>query len=866
MERRRHIFLLMMFFFMIYQFVFGQAYFTAKFSADQEFNDINSDATGTGVFILTDAGLAFRITIEGLKGNFMAAHFHNAPMGVNGGVVRTLTNDFTDMTASGIWTSLDTEPLTPALIKELIEGNLYVNVHTDSFPSGEIRAQVHPSAGTNFEANLTPDQETHSVTSNATGTAFFTLTSAGLYFNVTVDGLSDSMTAAHFHNGPAGVNGGVVRTITGDFNGNTASGFWTADDSEPLTEALIKELLTGKLYLNVHTPSYTAGELRGQIFPSGGIGLSANLDSDQQGGTVNSDATGTAALLFTSSGVLFDITVQGLTGTMTAAHFHNAPAGQNGPPVRTLSGDFSGNQARGIWSFTDSEPLTSQLIEELLAGNLYINVHTDSFPDGEIRGQVGLNLSPNEASFAANLSAAQEVGSVTSDGSGTANFTLTPEGLKFNVTIEGLSGNMTMAHFHNAALGVNGGVVRTITGDFTGNTASGTWSSSDPEPLTADLIAALLTGNLYLNVHSDLYPAGEIRGQVNLQSGTKFQAKLTSDQEVQNVTSDGAGSASLVFTDAGLVFNVTVEGLSAPFSAAHFHHAAAGVNGPVVRTISSDFSGNTASGVWTSNDPEPLTPELVRALFAGNLYLNVHTSNNPGGEIRGQVQLGGGTGFGARLDAGQEVHTVTSDAMGSSSLTFTSAGLVYDLTIQGLEGNFTMSHFHNAPPGTNGPVVRTITDDFTGNTAVGVWTGTDAEPLTFALIKELFDNNLYLNVHSSLYSAGEIRGQVGPSGIITGLIPGSPGDRIPRKFTLHQNFPNPFNPSTEIRFDINRPGLAVLKIYNTLGQVVTTLVNRDLPAGSYRLTFDAANLPSGLYFYRLEYDGLSQTKKMMLIR
>ena len=866
MQKRHGIYFLVAVLFMLCQFAFGQAYFTAKFSAAQEVSEVNSNATGTGVFILTDAGLAYHITIEGLKGNFAAAHFHNAPMGVNGGVVRTLTGDFTNFTASGVWTALDPEPLTPQLVKDLIAGNLYVNVHTDSFPSGEIRAQVHPSSGSNFEARLSPSQETHSVTSNGSGIAFLTLTEAGLSFHLTIDALSGPFSAAHFHNGPAGQNGGVVRTITGDFTGNTASGFWTADDSEPLTEALIKELLAGNLYLNVHTSANPAGEIRGQIFPSGGIGLSANLDSGQQGGTVNSDATGTAALLFTNDGVLFQITVQGLTSPMTLAHFHHAPAGQNGPPVRTLTSDFNGNQARGIWSFTDPEPLTSELVKELLAGNIYINVHTDSFPAGEIRGQVGFNLSPNEAGFAANLSPAQEVHNVTSDARGTGNFTLAPEGLKFNITIEGLKGNFAAAHFHNAALGVNGGVVRTLSGDFNGNSASGTWSVSDPEPLTPQLITALLKGDLYVNVHTDSFPSGEIRGQVNLQSGTKFQAKLTSDQEVQTVTSDAKGSASFTFTDAGLVYDVTVEGLSAPISAAHFHNAAAGVNGGVVRTISGDFNGNTASGVWAATDPEPLTPALIQQLLAGNLYLNVHTSNNPGGEIRGQVLLGGGMGFTAGLDAAQEVGTVTSDAMGTSSLTLASAGLIYNLTIQGLQGTFTMAHFHNAPAGVNGGVVRTITSEFNGNTAFGIWSALDPEPLTIDLVKELADGNLYLNVHSNLYPSGEIRGQIGPTAIITGIEPVANSGEIPRKFFLHQNFPNPFNPSTEIRFDINRPGLAVLTIYNALGQVVKIPVNEELPAGSYQLTLDAGSLPSGIYFYRLEHNGSSQTRKMMLIR
>lgn len=90
--------------------------------------------------------------------------------------------------------------------------------------------------------------------------------------------------------------------------------------------------------------------------------------------------------------------------------------------------------------------------------------------------------------------------------------------------------------------------------------------------------------------------------------------------------------------------------------------------------------------------------------------------------------------------------------------------------------------------------------------------------------------------------------------------------RPPQRFTLFQNFPNPFNPQTEIKFDLLQSGLTVLKVYNLIGEEITTLVNRSLPAGSHRVTFDAATLPTGVYVYKLENTGLSETRKMVLLR
>lgn len=85
-------------------------------------------------------------------------------------------------------------------------------------------------------------------------------------------------------------------------------------------------------------------------------------------------------------------------------------------------------------------------------------------------------------------------------------------------------------------------------------------------------------------------------------------------------------------------------------------------------------------------------------------------------------------------------------------------------------------------------------------------------------------------------------------------------------FTLSQNYPNPFNPSTNISFSIPNSGLVTLKVYDILGNEITTLINEELSAGNYTKTFDATNLSSGVYFYKLNAGKFSETKKMILIR
>jgi choice-of-anchor A domain-containing protein/uncharacterized repeat protein (TIGR01451 family) len=87
---------------------------------------------------------------------------------------------------------------------------------------------------------------------------------------------------------------------------------------------------------------------------------------------------------------------------------------------------------------------------------------------------------------------------------------------------------------------------------------------------------------------------------------------------------------------------------------------------------------------------------------------------------------------------------------------------------------------------------------------------------------------------------------------------------MPAKFELHQNYPNPFNPSTVIKFNVPQSGQYIMKVYNVIGQLVSTLANGYFEAGSYTVNFDASGLPSGLYVYQMTGKDINITKKMLL--
>lgn len=89
---------------------------------------------------------------------------------------------------------------------------------------------------------------------------------------------------------------------------------------------------------------------------------------------------------------------------------------------------------------------------------------------------------------------------------------------------------------------------------------------------------------------------------------------------------------------------------------------------------------------------------------------------------------------------------------------------------------------------------------------------------------------------------------------------------LPNNFVLDQNYPNPFNPTTEIRFEIPKESYVTLRVYNSIGKDVAELVNRELSAGQYKVNFNGKDLPSGIYYYKIQAGEFIQTRKMLLVK
>ncbi len=355
--------------------------------------------------------------------------------------------------------------------------------------------------------------------------------------------------------------------------------------------------------------------------------------------------------------------------------------------------------------------------------------------------------------FSARLNGAQEVPAVMTDAIGVASFTLnaTRDTLCIRGNFTGLSGPITGAHIHDGMPGVNGPVLIPLTDWIMGNQLEGQLIGSD---ITPELLAAHVRGELYLNIHTDMNPDGEIRGQIVPETDWAFHADINGMQEVPMVNTDATGLATFMLAkhSGKLTYRVVVNGLSGPITGAHLHMAAMGENGDVVLDLGDGIMGNTIMG---ETDPE----DILEALMDGELYINIHTAMHPNGEIRGQVMMVHGVPFDSWLDGMQEVPMVTTMGKGVASVMLTADldSLWYDIQLVDLSGPAQGAHFHMADPGMNGGVVIDLTNDIMGDRIQGWFTGLD---LTDMLINDMLKGGLYLNVHTGMHPNGEIRGQV----------------------------------------------------------------------------------------------------------
>ena len=386
----------------------------------------------------------------------------------------------------------------------------------------------------------------------------------------------------------------------------------------------------------------------------------------------------------------------------------------------------------------------------------------------------------SDGSFLATINGTQEVPAVTTNTKGSATVTLTVDGaLNYRVEIKSDNnrGLFSAAHFHNAAAGVNGSIAFPITIDSqfvsfpdvqlkaanevpataSKSTATATVSFDKKNGVTYSVsVKAFNSEGFFTGAHFHNAAAGVNGGVVNPITVTKQKMtfpvdSLSGASENPAIVTSAKGAATCTLYNDSLVYKVTVHGdtLDPTFTAGHFHNAAAGVNGAVVRNIiltSFSAKDTTFTGTWKTTDAQPLTPALLAEVIAGRIYVNFHSTGRPSGIIRAQLVL----------------DSVTTNVF---SGTWSDATLTDVLKDQLVFGNMYIN-FHTAANAGGAIRGQIVPDALPTNVYTGKWKTTDTTPLTPALMEEFNKGNMYINFHTLASPSGEVRGQVtvDPSG------------------------------------------------------------------------------------------------------
>lgn len=238
-----------------------------------------------------------------------------------------------------------------------------------------------------------------------------------------------------------------------------------------------------------------------------------------------------------------------------------------------------------------------------------------------------------------------------------------------------------------------------------------------------------------------------------------FGAVLTPSQETPPTTSNGFGNATVTLdaTHTSITVSMTVAGLTTPVNNAHLHRGAFGVAGAPVINFSP--AANLANGKMnaTFTIDKSLGDEI--AANPGNFYVNVHTTQNPGGEVRGQLtQIGDATLLFAELRGSNEVPPTTSTVVGAALITIDNNNLItFEINAPGIVSP-TAAHIHTGTSTVPGPVLIGFTPAATFSS--GRLKGTVQASATDAANIKANPAGFYVNVHTAANPGGEIRGQL----------------------------------------------------------------------------------------------------------
>lgn len=250
--------------------------------------------------------------------------------------------------------------------------------------------------------------------------------------------------------------------------------------------------------------------------------------------------------------------------------------------------------------------------------------------------------------------------------------------------------------------------------------------------------------------------ANPLTAQFGTTNRILFTTDLNGQQETPSVNTEARGIATVFLSEDRTTMSVhaVFSGLSGPITGCHFHTGAEAVAGPILIGLTDKIFGNRLRG------DIPVTSEFLSKALKNEVYLNVHTAANPGGEIRGQLTLMNDNLYAAALNGLNEVPPVTTTATGLFKMNYPPGYFFFRYIgeTNGLSGPITNAHIHDGVEGVAGPVVTGL--NFSSDRLVGEVSLTDVLSTFPNFLQKLDEGALYVNAHTAANPGGEVRGQL----------------------------------------------------------------------------------------------------------
>lgn len=773
----------------------AQTEFKALLSGSHEVLPVATTASGEITAVLNGNELQVSGTFSDLIGAFDptiagGSHIHIGYAGQNGNIAISLTaTPNLDLRSGTYEATLNTFTLTQDQMDALMERRMYVNIHTTMYAGGEIRGQLLPASDAYFNANLLGSNEVPSVITSASGALVLELSGNQLVVTGAFSGLESAFNTAigggaHLHLGLAGENGSVEIAINANPDPDLRGGVFEAvSNTFTLTDDQIQALASGQLYANIHSADNAGGEIRGQVVGEADLVMRAHLSGANEIPVVTSGASGAviAELRGDSlivSGSFDNLESEVATEIAGGAHIHIGMAGQNGevlfPLVATLDADDLG----GTFDAANNRfELTADQKAMLLARGMYVNIHTMNNTSGEIRGQL---LPDAQAVFTGLLSGTFEVPAIVSRGRGAVKAELIGNQLIVSGAFDNLGSEINVAiaggaHIHLGPAGTNGDVIYSLNISPNLELTGGEFeASANTFTLTEAQIDAIRERGLYVNVHSLNFASGELRGQLLAEANYYMNAPLSGASETANVNTNGRGTVILEVTGNQAIATGGFSGLQSDFNTnvaggAHIHAGFAGQSGGVIFPLNASVNADNRSGViLISDNTIDMSAGQLDTLRNRMFYVNIHSVDNPPGEIRGQC-LPVATAYLTTSLAGlNEVQPKMSMADGALKLELNGDVLTATGAFSGLQGDFAANiaggaHLHLGSAGSNGDIDISLVTSASMDLRSGIYSASDNTfDLSESQIDALVNGDYYANIHTTAYTSGELRGQVLP--------------------------------------------------------------------------------------------------------